>query len=283
MITASKNKKTCNLVASVLVTAALIVAWHFAVPQFETITNTVKYVSYAILLFGMTWILDALFAFAKGKEDLPPAERVVRMQTTRALVGMVAYLLYAALSHAVVAVLFANGQKILAFPFASAEKDGLAFVGFCLFLAGPLSLLKSRKGLCAAYILPPLVALAFSFAPISMNWGIGVMAALTVLLFYVDALQAYKTTGVSANAYVLRQIVYLALLAAVMVLRYFTPVNSGNNVAQFAFSGLINLAIAVVLDIIIAFVGGGKSKGEKQPASVEVVRQPQQTPAGAAK
>lgn len=266
----SKGKKGISLAISVIVTAALIVVWHFAAPQLmeHVDINLVKFVSYALLLFGMTWILNEAMGLVKAPEGTTE-EQISVLHNRRALVGMVAYLLYSALVHAVVSVLFDNGEKQLMLRVASVEKCALAFIGYCLLLQNAMHVeSKSTLTVVSGAVVFVLGAVLSLF--LDQKIVAAILAAVTLVFFYVDATTTYKKLGVSSNKFVARQIGLLAIISLVMIFRYFTAIHFGGKVFRFVLSAIINLVIAVVVDVILIVVmkaSGKKSESQRAAAA----------------
>lgn len=262
----NKQKRILNLTASIVVTAALILAWHFIAPLLiESSLGIAKYVSYALLLYGATWIVDAAMLLAKEPEVGTAEAKIGVLQNRCALVGMVVYLAYSALAHGAVAVLFDNGGLGLMYRGGngSIEKCGLAFIGFCLLLQSALHN-EGKRALPVASGILTFVLGSVLAAFMDARIVVAIMAAVTMILFFVDAAVSYKPLGVSPSKFILKQIGFLAILSAVMVIRHFTPILTGSRVSRTVVSTVINLAIAAVIDVILAVAF--KSAGKKTDA-----------------
>lgn len=273
-------KKGIYLAASVIVTAILIVAWHFAVPQLletESLLNFTKFTSYAILLFGLTWIMDAVMGFAGGPEDAPMEERIRVGQNRRMLAGLIPMLLYSALDHPAVAVLFADGDKTLMLHTPSMLKCALVFVGFCILMQNALRPQNKTPWTLITGVLTYAVGavmslISGSFVSDTLEWVPSlIFAVIAVVILVVDAVTSYKQLQGSCVSFIAKQTVFLALISAVMIVRLLTPMNKyiSNTVLEFVVSGVINLVIAVVLVVIFALLmklTGKKKRDEQQNA-----------------
>lgn len=259
MTTSSSGKKALNLVAAIAVTGLLILGWHFAVPKLGEIKPIYKLISYCIILFGATWVTSAALSFYSASKKTDVEKKVFSILSVRALVGLAVFLVYAGMVHGIVAFLFADGTKDLMLRTASVAKDGLAFIGFCMLLSGSLSAVTKRAWAVCLYAVISVVGILASYFVDSGNtYGIevvvAVMAALTFIVFLIDALTAFKKIGVSATKFLASSVMYLLILCVVMVIRYFTPIRMENKYLMFAVSGAINFVAAVVIDIVIFVV-----------------------------
>ena len=270
MITSTNGKKALNLVASIAVTALLILGWHLAVPSLGEIKPVYRMISYSIILFGATWILDAVFAFYTASKVEKPEKRVMKIMTARAVVGFIVFLVYAAMVHGMVAVLFTNDThaavKDMMFKTPSIAKDGLAFIGFCVFLSNSLSVLTKRTWTGFAYGAVAAIGVLLSLAVKNPDIVVAVMAAITFVIAMADAVMAFKKAGVSSTKFIVTEVVYLLVLSAVLFVRYWfakdVPVDFAHRYKDVAISGAISFAIAVVIDIVVIVVAaltGGKT------------------------
>lgn len=290
MKTQSITKRTINLLASIIVTGLLIVVWYFIIGQYRTFAASVKFISYGILLYGMTWILDAVFLLAEGSGsdkthggrthgsgkgkglDLLKAGEgeplTLRLQFRRALAGMILYLLYSALVHAVAAVLFDGGKAELMIRSGSMEKCALAFIGYCLFLQNALHRDGKRvwsflSGILT-FALGIILALVLDLRIVSV-----ILAVITMLFFLYDANSTYKELNLSPKTFIRRQIGFLALISVVMIFRFLTPVHFGGRVGQFVISALINLLIAVIIDVVLLVIMRKRDKKDQEQGTLD--------------
>lgn len=272
MLNASNKKKTLNLVASILVTALVIVVWRLAEPGLSDITHFIKLVSYGILLFGMTWILDAIFCFYKAEKKATPLDSALSIQRARAVTGIFGYLMFSALCHPAVAVLFYDLERAHGFDMVGLGKFSLVMFGFVTFVSNSLGILGKRTWTGFAYAGVFGLGLLFTvlFPKVYIAIPTLTMAGLAIVISYIDLFTTCKKYETPAKKLAIRYSCILLIMIALLMLRHLTPIQMGNNVLQFAVSGGINAVLAVVVDIVLLIVlRGGKDKDKDQPAAPE--------------
>ncbi len=267
----TNSKKGACLAASVIVTAILILGWHFAVPHLTEQINLAKFVSYGILLFGLTWILDAISAFFKEPEEADEKELLAVRQNRRALLGLVVFLLYSALAHAVVAVFFDGGNRELMFKTASIEKCAFAVIGFTLLLQGALPGKKTWS--IVSGVVSFALGAGLSFV-LDSRIVMVIAAAVTFVFYAVNAFSLPKESALPGKETIGKPILFIALLSIVMIARFFTPITSLGRVMNFVVSGAINLVAALILDGILLAIF--KAAGKKDSSASGVKQQESQ-------
>lgn len=254
-----KSKSRIGLVVSIIVTAVIIVAWHFVAASLTEITDVVKFVSYAILMLGMTWILSCAFKLSKDQSGETPEVQILALQNRLALTGMVTYLLYSALVHAVVGVLFDGGKNTMMV--VGIEKCAIALIGYCLFMMSALHITGKKTMLLASYVIIFAAGIVLSMFLNGIVTSV-ILLAITLALFLIDAVSVYGNLKASPSKFITKQIGFMAIISVVMIIRFLTPINFGGNVFKFVLSGIINLIVAVVIDIVLLAVMK-KSSGKK--------------------
>lgn len=249
----STKKKVLNLIASLLVIAVLILAWHFIVPAAGKITDLMKVVSYSLLLFNVVWILDALLAFKKYPAELSTQDKVAKAQMFYAMIGFIAFLLFSALIHGVVSVFFADGG--LELMIGGFAKCALTLIGFALLLQCSLHVGGKKIWVLVSGLATFVVGVIFStfLAP---NAATGIMVAVTAICFLADVFLTGKKEGVSPIRFTVWEAVYVGIMAlALLIIRYIPIRFPGNHVATFAVRAAVDLAFAIVIDAIFLIVG----------------------------
>lgn len=254
------GRRILSAVLSVIVTVVLMVVWHFVAVNLKEVTIAEKLLSYMILLFGMAWFLDAVLPTAGDAKGKDPAEKLLKAQYIRALVGFVAFFLFSALAHAMVAVLFDNGARSL--EFGAFEKYALDFTGFGIFMAGALKGFPHRKGMSAVYAAIPVIGLLLSFVHVPLLVDSIIMLALTVVVTLFDIIHTCKASNISSKSALINQIGSLAILTLVLEFRHLTPIQMANNVIQFTVSAVFNLILAAVVDVIVVLIFRRKNRDD---------------------
>lgn len=256
-------KKILNLVASLLVTAVLILVWHFVLPHVGEKTNLIKLISYSILLFNVLWIVDAALSFRKISEDMDNQEKVGRAQQLYAVVGFIVFLVFSALAHAVVAVFFGDNQPVLIV--SGFSKSALTLIGFGLLLQNSLHIDGNKLWTLISGIATFGTGLIFS-SFLNLNATTGIMCAVAAVFFFIDIFLTDKKLEVSLIRFAIWEAVYVAVMALALLIIHYIPIHLGSRVATYSVRAVVNLAFALVIDavILIASTIARKKKVEKK-------------------
>lgn len=257
----SNTKKILNLVASLLVTAALILVWHFVLPHVGEKTNLIKLISYSILLFNVLWIVDAVLSLRKLAEGMSNQEIVAKAQNLYALVGFVVFLVFSALVHAVVAVFFGDNQPVLLI--SGFSKCGLTLIGFGLLLQNSLHFNGNKLWTLISGIATFAAGLIFSTF-LNLNATVGIMCTVAAIFFFIDVFLTGKKLEVSPIRFTIWEAVYVAVMALALLIIRFIPIHLSNHIATYSVRAVVNLAFAAVIDVIFIIISVIMRKNKKK-------------------
>lgn len=256
----SKKAKILNLIASLLVTAVLILVWHFVLPHVGEKTPLIRLISYSILLFNVIWIVDALLSFWKVNEEASNQEKVGKMQMIYAFIGIIVFSLFAALIHPVVAVFFADSTPALLI--SGFSKSALTLIGFALLVQTSLHFGTKKLWTLISGVATFAVGLIFS-SFCNLNVATGIMCAVVAVFFFIDVILSGKKLEVSPVRFTLWEVIYVGILAIELLIIHFIPIHLSTHVATFSVRAVVNLAFALVIDaafFIVYIITRKKSK-----------------------
>lgn len=261
----SKGTKILNLVTSVLVTAVCILVWHFVLPFIGEKTNLVKLMCYGILLFDTIWITDAALSLWSPSAELSAQERIDKIQTVYAMVGFVVFLLFSALAHAVVAVF--DGNNTAEMMISGVSKCALAVIGFSLLLTNSLNHESERRiWTIISGVTTFAVGVIFSTF-LSLDIASVIMCVVVAIYFFADVFTTGKKLEISPVRFSIRSVIYIGILALTLLIVHFIPLHFGGSIVTFLVRGVVNLAFALVIDVVILFVTGISRKPKKEAES----------------
>lgn len=260
----SNMKKILNLVASLLVTAILILVWHFVVPHVGEKTGLIKLVGYNIVLFNVLWIVEAALSMRKLPEGMSNKELVSKAQKLYALVGFVVFLVLSALIHAIVAVFFGNNTPELII--SGFSKCALILIGFGLLLQNALHVNSSKLWTLISGAATFACGLIFSTF-LDLNATAGIMCGVAAVFFFVDVFLTGKKLEVSPIWFSVWEAVYVVVMAVALLIIWVIPIHLNNHIATYSVRGVVNLAFALLIDAIIIIASVIVRKYKKKKAN----------------
>lgn len=241
------GSKVINLVAGLVVTVALILVWHFVLPYVGEKTALVSYVSYAILLFGAVWVVDAILSFWKAP-DCDYQGKVNKMFGVYGFVGIIVFMLFAGIVQGAIPVLFPGVPRLDGF-----SKTALTLVGFALLLQNALHIGEKKLWPVVSAYLTLEAGLIFSVF-VDMKITAGIMCAVVFVFFVIDAVLTGKKLGFSTFGAILWEGIYVGLLALVLLALGTFRVKAGGAVASHAARAAIYLGVAICVALVMFIV-----------------------------
>ena len=263
----TKRNLIALLVGAVLI-AGMLVGWHFvtdsvngcwyiALDSLQDLRFMRLAAYMAVLLSGVV-LIEVLYGFfasaamAKmGDEEQDAKYRF--LFGTRVPLAMLVALAYAALAHAIVAVLFGNFNVELMIPGIATYL--LAVFGYLLIIGNTVHSFSKPwvRVLIDALIIGGGITLSHF---ISLNRAVVVMVAVKVVVMLLDVFLNYKKKNLVSFpiAFIIENAIYCVIPCVVIFARTFLPaVNVSTAVVDHLLSALINVVLAVAISIVLVF------------------------------
>ena len=255
-----QNKQTKTnlilLLVGVVVAAGMIVGWSLAMNALSN-TRAARLACYLLLLcvgVGLVELAYAFFAgFAMNKLADQDTEGKYRfLFGTRLLIAVVVCLVYAAVIHGAVVVVFGKISSAYWLVIPAIAKCGLAVFAYLLIMGNTVQhCFKSWvRVLIDVAIIGGGIGLSFA---VSLNLAVLIMVAVKVIVMVVDVLLNYKKKELvfSPIGFLVENVIYAAIPCVVMVARRLTNFSVGSTVANHILSTVINMVIGVVIAFVL--------------------------------